>query len=249
MRDEPQRILVLSGSTLPRLPTILNHRIYADRHGYRYRFDVSPHRDVKNLFFHKLEIIADALLDCDWLFWLDDDAAFMQLDRSLEDLVPEMRSDPWPWAIFCKSPINNGLWTLLSSGNFLIRNCPEAHAMLAQWMATDLKMVEAWWEPERHGLFTNGDQDAIVYHHMTNAERATGCLILEYERFNTRPFHFEAVDQHFLIHFTHRSDRSKGEQMTDFAQRFGLTSWLVPQDQIEPYQAYLPHLRTLLGAA
>lgn len=136
--------MILSGTTLMRYPTMLNHRIYADRHGYRYRFDPVPYRNVWNLYFHKIAAIRDALQDCEWLFWLDDDAAFMQMDTPLEDLVPEMTQEEGPWAIFCKSPINRGAWTYLSSGNFLIRNCSESHALLEACMATDLNEVRAW---------------------------------------------------------------------------------------------------------
>lgn len=249
MGNRRSRIMILSGTTLMRYPTMLNHRIYADRHGYRYRFDPVPYRDIWNLYFHKIAAIRDALQDCEWLFWLDDDAAFMQMDRSLEDVVPEMAQDQGPWGIFCKSPINRGAWTYLSSGNFLIRNCPEAHALLEACLATDLAEVRAWWNADVYGLYTHGDQDALVYHIETNPDLSAGCLILDYTRFNTRPFHFEEAGQHFLVHFTNHPERSKRDQMRDFAQHHGLTDFLVPDATLAPYAAQVPHLLAGIGEA
>lgn len=98
-------ILILSGADYLRFPTMFNQKAYADRHGYRYRFDISPYANRENLYFHKLDAISDALQDTDWLFWIDDDAAFTQLEKRFEDQVPELK-DPSLCAIFCASPIN-----------------------------------------------------------------------------------------------------------------------------------------------
>ena len=48
-------------------------------------------------------------------------------------------------------------------GQFFIRNSPQTLGLLDAVARTDLAMVKAWWDPERYGLFTNGDQDAFVY--------------------------------------------------------------------------------------
>ena len=217
---------------------MLNHKAYADRHGYRYRFDISPRADQNNPYYHKLDAILDALPDTDWLFWIDDDAAFTQLDRPFAAFVPEME-DPNVFAIFCASPVNPaGGWTTISSGNFLIRNSYAARAFIEAARKTDLEMVKAWWDQEALGMFTGGDQDALVYQVKTDPLSAAGVCVLEYERFNTRPYHFTFPEQHFLVHFTHRPETTKAAQMEGFAKTYGLDELLLPAAETARYSAY-----------
>ena len=246
VQSRKNKFLILSGASKRQYPTLLNHRIYADLHGYRYRFDMTPHKGITNLYFHKLASILDAIDDCDWLFWLDDDAAFTQMAVSLESIVPELDQSPDSYAIFCKSPINRGMWTYLSIGNFFLKNCARSRQLLTACIATDLAAVKEWWQADRYGMFTNGDQDALVYCLETQPHLKEGVLTLGYERFNTRPFHYEAgnsADQHFLVHFTHSPDKSKLAQMQEFATRFGLNEFLVTHDLSEPYASYFAELR------
>lgn len=241
-------ILILSGADRLRFPTMLNHKVYADTHGYRYRFDLTPSRGVNRPYFHKIAKIADALADADWIFWIDDDAAFTQLDVRLESIVPEMLN-PELDVIFCKSPVNpEGGWTYLSSGNFLIRNSPGARQLIANVGEELLPEIEKWWDGERFGMFTGGDQDILVYLIVTDPrfQKTTGRL--EYQRFNTRPYHFsDRLTEHFLVHFTNQPDRSKEDQMVEFANKFSLTPFMVPRQLLAPYGRYPDLLLNMLG--
>lgn len=225
---------------------MINHRAYADRHEYAYRFDISPRPGRTNVYFHKLAAIADALPQTSWLFWIDDDAAFTQLDRPFLDVVPEIE-DAETFAIFCASPVNpHGGWTALSSGNFFVRNCKHGRQLIEAAQETDLAVVEAWWDQSCFGMFTGGDQDALVYQTKTNPLFANGVLILEYERFNTRPYHFEWQGQHFLAHFTHLPHTTKIEQMREFKQTLGLDDFFLPPSVTAKYQGYAEAHRHLL---
>lgn len=230
-------LLVLSGSNTIRYPSIINHKVYCDRHNYTYRFDVVPEPDLEVVYFHKLAAIRRNLPECDWLFWLDDDAFFQQIEAPLEAVCDGAmdRSD----LIFCKSPINNGLWTHLSSGNFFIRNCPETLDFLDKSLRTPIDVVRSWWDSEKFGHFTGGDQDVLVYLIETDEALKSRCSILPYVNFNCRPFHFSRKGEHFLVHFTHRNDMSKREQMTRFSNQFGLTAELLQENQAARYKAYL----------
>jgi len=236
------RFLVLSGADHIRFPTMMNHRAYADRHGYRYRFDVAPQANRTNKFSHKLNAIADAVLDTDWLFWLDDDAVFTQMDRRFDALVPELAAgarDPELCAVFCNSPVNpQGGWTWLSSGNFFLRNSPAGRRLITAAKATPLSTVQKWWNTRQLGMFTKGDQDQIVYQIRTNPEFTACVLMLGYERFNTRPYHFNRSQEHFLAHFTNRPNLPKQQQMTDFAQKFNLTQFLIEKAVAQQYSSY-----------
>ncbi|RWX78761.1 hypothetical protein EPK99_09230 [Neorhizobium lilium] len=241
------KILICSGSTQIRFPTAINHSVYAARHGYRYRFNINPYPNLPNFYYHKLATLLDGLNDCDWLFWLDDDAAFTQLDMSLESLVPEMQ-DPKIFAIYCKSPVNRGITTFLSSGNFLIRNCPDAVAFIQDCLATTGEQSKEFWSEEKYGPYWGPfDQEAMIHQLEHFPHRRSKYALLDYTRFNTRPFHFQNANDHFLVHFTYDPERSKRLQMIDFAEKYGLSEFLLPQEQSEPYAMYFPHIKNSIG--
>lgn len=212
----------------PRTLASVNHELYASRNGYTYIYDIAPTR--RRRFEAKVEKIQKFLPLFDWVFWIDDDAFFLQPDVRLEsflDLAPTSS------VIFCESPVNEGKWTWLSSGNFFIRNTPESFRLLEEVLATDLDDVSAWWDPSTYGYYTKGDQDAFVYRLASDESfSAPGFLTrLPYERFNTRPFHFtDSADEHFLVHFT---GGDKHGQADAFGRRFGLTPALVPQAALD----------------
>lgn len=232
------KMTILSGSDHIRFPTMINHKAYADRHGYRYFFDVSPRRDRINIYYHKLAAVADALPYTEWLFWIDDDAAFTQLDISLCTIVPELMCQDLS-AIFCASPVNPaGGWTFLSSGNFFIRNDAHGRRLIQLALQTDLHEVQSWWDQETLGIFTHGDQDALVYNINENEEIGSRVAILDYQRFNTRPYHFDSASQHFLVHFTNLPKTTKEAQMADFCFRYNLTPHLLTNEDFAPYASY-----------
>ncbi len=232
------KILVLSGSDHIRFPTMINQRAFSDRHGYEYRFDISPRPERSSIYYHKLAAIMDALPAADWLFWIDDDAAFTQLDTSFEALVPELQSENLS-AIFCASPINpSGGWTFISSGNFFVRNDSAGRALIECALRTNLTNVEQWWNQEQLGIFTGGDQDALVYQIKNHMLIKSRVAILEYDRFNTRPYHFKRPGQHFLVHFTHLPETTKEGQMVDFCSKFGLSRHFLSERDAAPYASY-----------
>jgi hypothetical protein len=240
-------ITILSGSDCVRFPTMINQKAYADRHGYRYLFDITPRADRTSVYYHKLLAISDALPYTEWLFWIDDDAAFTQLEISFETLVPELKHDNLS-AIFCASPVNPaGGWTLISSGNFFVRNDEAGRTLIDRALHTSLATIKPWWDEVELGMFTCGDQDALVYQIKTDRSTELRVAILEYERFNTRPYHFEHAAQYFLVHFTHRPETTKQDQMTKFCSNFNLTSHFLSEQELAPYAGYADAQKKLLS--
>lgn len=197
-----------------------NHQAYADQHGYTYIFDIAPTKHAT--YFAKIDKIAKFLEFFDWVFWVDDDAFFTDFNQKLEDVISQY---PQPDFIFCKSPINKENWTHISSGNFFIKNSPIAHKFLAELHNVDIERVEKWWDPKRFGVFTRGDQDAIVY--LLHMQRPVPeYTILDFNRFNNRPFHYkDDLGEHFIVHFTGGNKRG---QVQEFAKRFDVQEDLIP---------------------
>jgi hypothetical protein len=216
----------------------VNHESYAREHSYTYIFDIAP--TTSTTYFAKVEKIRKFLPLFDWVFWIDDDAFFMQRSVGLEEFPARAEGAE---VIFCSSPPRGSesgfstWWTWLSSGNFLIRNTPEALRLLDAVLATDLTKVAEWWDAEEFGNYTKGDQDAFVFQLATDPvfSREGFAARLPFEAFNTRPEHFvQGPDDHFLVHFTGGNKRGQARQ---FGKRFGLTEALVTRDELSAYNA------------
>lgn len=224
--SEP-RIGIVSYCDHVRTLAHVNHELYATERGYTYIFDIAPTAAWK--YLAKMEKIVKFLPLFDWVFWIDDDAFVMDREVLLETFVDEA---PDATVIMCESPDRDGVWTWVSSGNFLIRNTPEALAFLRDVIATDLEVVREWWDPAVYGKFTRGDQDAIVYLLNTHPVYSREGFLsrLPYTAFNTRPEHFERPRDHFLVHFTGGDKRGMAQE---FGERFDLPESLTRWNELK----------------
>jgi hypothetical protein len=228
------RVAILSGCDHDRTLAPANHQYYADRQNLLYIHDTAP--APQGGMNYKLEKIAKFLRFpvAEYIFWLDDDAFFLQHDRSLETFLD---SSPNRDLIICQSPINkdlngNPIWTFLSAGNFFIRNTARARSFIDRCLEIPLDTVRQWWDPVKFGLFTNGDTDIMVYlvHTDPRFQQEDFLCRLPYEAFNTRAFHFhQRPDEHFLVHFT---GTDKPALVSEFARRFRLNDALIPDDAL-----------------
>jgi hypothetical protein len=204
---------IISGSFPKRFKSDINHTLYANNHGYKYVFNGVKY-DIESVYDHKLMSILSLPVDNEWWMWVDDDAFFMQINKAIN-----ISDHNQALFVFPKSPINpNGDWTFISSGNFFFKNNKTVKDFFARCIDTDLGIVKEWWGSEL-GMFTNGDQDKIVYElFQTGLINATD--IVSWEPFNARPYHFEESDDYFLVHFT-TPGISKEDSINNFQDRFG----------------------------
>ncbi len=231
-------LIIVSGSSQVRTPAALNHAVYAARHDFRYVFDSTP-APVRSIYLHKVEVLRRHLATADWLFWVDDDAFFTNLDVDLRSFLP---TDPRIEIVFCASPVNpEGGWTFMSAGQIFLRNTPRMAALLEAVLATDLSVVRAWWDPEVLGLFTRGDQDAFVYQlRRDGSPWADSWEARPWEQFNSRPYHYtERLDEQFICHFAVPGGKSKMELIEAFAGRLGTTNALLPETEIAAYKTFV----------
>ena len=239
-------LLIVSAGTQIRTPACLNHRVYADRHGVDYLFDTTP-GPLATALDQKLAAVRRGLPLYDWVFWIDDDAFFTNLGVDIRSFADDDAD-----LVLCASPVNpEGGWTFVSFGQFLIRRTPAMLDLLETVAATDLDAVKSWWDPERYGIFTNTDQDALVYNlAREDAPWAGRWRHLEWQAFNSRPYHYERrLDEHALCHFAVPGALSKMDLVREFAERMGTTTALVDPAVLEPYAAFIAHseLAELLG--
>jgi hypothetical protein len=219
-RSRRFRIGVLSGHTETAFSSSKNHEMYCKLHGYKYFFDSQP-RKLASGFDHKLQAILSLPNDDNfWWFWLDDDAFFMQIERPLSDFLD--KTPRTTQLIFPRSPINPiGGWTAISSGNFFFKKTHLTHKFFQAALETDLSVVRNWWVEETFGMFTNGDQDKMMYQieHLDVVKKVT--QIVAYNQFNFRPYHFvKSSAENFLVHFA-VPNQTKKQSFEEFKDKWG----------------------------
>lgn len=231
-------LLILSGSSRVRTAAGANHRVYADRWGLDSVFDTTP-AAVPSIYLHKVKTVRRFLPHHEWLFWIDDDAFFTQLDIDVRSFLSDAGEHD---LLFCASPVNpRGGWTWMSAGQFFIRRTPAMLELLDAVLDTDLAEVRPWWRPDELGLFTDGDQDAFVYQLLRDDSPWAGSFArLPWEGFNSRPYHYRSrLDEHFLCHFAVPGTQTKAELILEFAERMGTSAALVDPALLEPYRVFL----------
>lgn len=197
-------ICILSGRfPATRFASPANHRVYAHLHGYTYIHCNWPTVE-RNPYFNKLRFVQAYYRLFDYIFWIDDDAFFIDASRSLEPFLPP----PGRFLTACQSPSHKTLKTPLSSGQFMLRCDEPGRRFIDQVLDVDLGEVARWW-PDDLGFFTGGDQDAMAYVLMTDPSFEGGCELHEHHAFNSRLEDLErAAEEVFLLHFT-GSERTK----------------------------------------
>ena len=251
------RITVVSAHSDPRLPAPLNHQVYCRRHGYQYFFDATPY-PLTTVWDQKLLAMERALADrdCDWVFWIDDDAFFAQLDVPLTAVRGRDVDAPWGPAAdddrrdlalverpelihVCRSPVNPvGKWSAINAGLLLLRNHETVRDLLRSIRSTPMDVVKQWWRPEVNGnLYADdGDQERMQYLICT---RGWGPLVALHDplAFNARPYHIaDRVDEVFVCHLANFRDKVAG--VAAMRERFGLDEFLLPPGALADLAPY-----------
>lgn len=214
-----------------RFDSQVNHRAYADRHGYHHIFNSGPEPDGRG-YFHKIQTLQRYMGLFDWVWWIDDDAYFTDFDKPLTGWIADHPDSDF---IVCKSPSTKKLFTEISSGQFLLKCTPLARRFLEKALRVDLAAVRSFWH-DGLGYFSNGDQDAFVYLLKTDPDfQGSFMARLDHNAFNNREFEFVArADEHFLVHFT-GAPEVKVATKRNFCERLGCNKYIVPGEILARY--------------
>jgi hypothetical protein len=204
---DASRLCIVSGRFPPtEFQSSWNHRAYANRHGYTYIHCNWPALTT-NPYMVKFHFIREYVRHFEYIFWIDDDAFFIDLDKALTSFMPGADK----FASFCKSPSNKAIFTYLSSGQFLLRGNSIGAAFVEAVLSTSIEHVKAWWRDDL-GMFTKGDQDAIVYLLHEDERFRGGVQLFDYVAFNSRLGDLEVDPEAvFLLHFTGPRERKRAD--------------------------------------
>ncbi|KAG1366939.1 Galactomannan galactosyltransferase 1 [Cocos nucifera] len=182
-----ERILMISGSQ-PNpchnpigdhlLLRFLKNKIdYCRRHGIELLYNNALQHPKMRTFWAKIPIIRAAMVahpEADWVWWVDSDAAFTDMDFHLP--LRRYRNHNlvlhgWPHLVFQQKS-----WVGLNAGVFLIRNCQWSLDFMARWarFGPQDPEYEQWGHRLKNEfkdkLFVESDdQSALV--HLLNTER------------------------------------------------------------------------------
>lgn len=228
------RACLVSGADEIRLRSYINHAIYARTHNLDFRLECGIDAGIRNKFFYKTSIIRRILPQYEWIIWIDDDAFFTDFDRdTLNELIEQAAEDD-DFLVIANGPKEpNGFWSVINTGVLVLRNDPRSHALLKAMEGSDLNAVAAWWDSERHGVFTNGDQDQMLWALETTG-LMRGTRIVDHRELNSRGHYYtQSLSDAFVMHFCGHYDKQLS--IAQFANRFGLTQELVPIDLLDRF--------------
>ena len=111
---DKKRIGIISGRfPESKFHSQINHKLYADKHGYTYIHCNFPTRAI-NPYMNKVFFLKAYVHLFDYLFWIDDDAFFFDFEQDIIQYLP--KGDHF--FSCCSSPDFKELKTVISSGQF-----------------------------------------------------------------------------------------------------------------------------------
>lgn len=229
----PSRCLVSGGDEI-RLRSYVNHVIYARLHDLDYRLECGITPDITNKFHYKTSIIRRLLQFYDWLIWIDDDAFFTDFTRDNLNAFVDRAEQEDRFLVIANGPTEpNGFWSVINTGVMLLRNDPRTWQMLDAMHAVDLDTVKGWWSEDKHGVFTGGDQDEMLWA-LTTLGLLDQVLIVNHLELNSRGHYYEdSLHDAFVMHFCGHFDKPLG--IARFARRFDIGQELVPQALLDEF--------------
>lgn len=220
-------IALVSGCDTLRYCSFVGHQLYARRHGYTYHLEFAPFEGARG-YWHKVSALLAHLDAHDWVVWLDDDAFITDLDSSfIADAIGQAEAQGAFLAIAGSVPDElNGAWAAYNTGVFALRCDARSAELLGAMARVDLDELQAWWDPQRLGMFTHGDQDALVWFVETQG-LAEQIHWVDPDEWNSRPWRYSSsLSEHPVVHFPGHRDKTLA--IADFAHRFGVGDTLVP---------------------
>ena len=232
-REQPKWTIVSGGDEI-RLRSYVNHRIYAHEHGFDYRLECGVDEGIKNKFYYKMSIIRRVLPLYEWIVWIDDDAYFTDFAATnLTDFIEQAERE-FKFLVIAEGPVEpNGWWSKINTGVFLLRNDDRGRKLMDLMFDSDLEDVRAWWQDERDGLFTNGDQDQMWWA-LNSSGLIDDTIIVDQLLLNSRGHYYQdSLSDAFVMHFAGHRDKPLG--IARFADRFGVGHELVPEHLLDNY--------------
>ena len=186
---------------------------YAIRHAYGFHVFTSPSK-LRFPSWGKVEIARQLLSACDWLFFIDADAVFVNLHKKLEDFT-KIDGD----LLVCENGPNGG--RPLNTGSMLLKNTVAMQ-----------RFLDTWYETGAHYAFKEFYEQEVLndyYEKISTESHATKIVPLPYDAFNSHWLDYQKPiwQERFVLHVMMRSNEERAEifkriyEMRNGARTFG----------------------------
>lgn len=244
--SRPQHLCVVSGGSAIRYYSHLNQAVWAELHEVEHRVELSLTPDVPSPYWYKFLAIRRVLPHFEWVLWMDDDAYFTDWsNNTIAPLIAGAEAVGHYMVISEGAPELDGSWTKINSGVMLLRNERRSWHLLDVAADAEPSEIRRWWDEQRDGMFTNGDQDTIWWALSTQPELRDGFTITPHRALNSRAEYYTgSLSDAAIVHFPGPGDKEL--RIGRFARRFGLGKELVPAELLARYTRSTPRPVTLL---
>lgn len=170
---------------------------YAIRHEYGFHVFTTPSK-LRSPTWGKVEIAKQLLSACDWLFFIDADAIFVNLDKKLEDFT-KIDGD----LLVCENGPNGG--RPLNTGAMFLKNTNAMHRFLDTWYETGVKYAFKHFH----------EQEALndYYEKISTDSHAIKIVPLPYDTFNGHWLDYQKPvgRERFVVHVMQRCNQERAE--------------------------------------
>lgn len=229
-------ICLVSGADEIRSRSYINHTIYSQLHHLDYRLECGLSEGISNKFFYKTSIMLRVLPRYEWIVWLDDDVYITDFaSDSIRNLV-EAADSAGKFMVVAEGPLEpNGFWSHVNTGVLALKNCPKSFDLLRSMTTANLTAAKVWWDDERDGTFTGGDQD-ILWWWIAERGLRDRVDIVDHRLLNSRGHYYNgSLTDAFAMHFCGYPDKKVG--VVPFGERFGLGQELVPAELLDRFSS------------
>lgn len=213
---------------------VKNHEEYANRHGYAHRFLVDgkgKHLGGDDVYpeWLKVSAISQALEEgFPWVFWIDTDSVFSDLERDLEDIVALRKS----------VVVAGDSADICNTGHVFVRNTSESRGLVEAWWAMRLFVfptVQTTHVDDRGRLL---DQPALNYLLVGGKPNQESVFQTGKRLFNTfNGFTGNPDRRHKFFQFTHAPTRRWRVPITRFllSREMRKIVGIIPQGRLNGY--------------
>ena len=134
------------------------NRRYGERHGYDYVVRHEEPRSDRHICWHKVPVILDELLNCDYLLFLDADAIFYSHELTIEnELIPLMQGKMILMAQDVGSETERWNPGKPNAGVMLMKTNDQVRTFFDAWnQSSEMDSSTRWnWPPEQLALWNS----------------------------------------------------------------------------------------------
>ena len=218
---------------------VSNHELFAKRHGYSHRFVIDQtgerlgHHGVSPEWI-KVPAITEALEEgFSWVFWIDADSVFSDMDTSLGDIVSTKKS-----VVFTGDSAD-----ICNTGHLFVRNTHESRALMDAWWAMRLLTFPPVHSTHVDDQGWSNDQPALNYLLVGGEPNQRSLTKTGQRLFNTfNGFPDNPNRRYKFFNFTHAPTRWWRVPMTTslLSPEMRKIVAIVPQGRLNGYPRRLP---------